>query len=325
MSDKVMIKRVATICLIVILIISVSSCNRIMDEKSDIKKFYELIDADIESTTSCLFFTDPHLNDNNEMFQRHMGYVESLYNKLPLEFCLSGGDWLNSGDINLQAIEKLKFIRDEAYARFGNSIYHILGNHDTNYQGRLDEISPPNSGLLSHATIVDLMFSRQRESYYSFTCNNARFYIFDTGIDWYPQIDNFKREQLHWFAKELLLNDDDNIVLAMHIFTNDLKTPVDFSKHIMLISEAYNNRTTVSINKMIYDFSEAKGCVSCVLCGHCHADFINLDYSIPVVGTTQLKQGDISTFDLCVFNWNDRVLNLIRIGAGSDRVVHMPS
>ena len=306
-------------------ILAMISCsNSKIEYNNIIYKYNELTNYADEVTTSFLFFTDPHLNENNNVFKHYMRTIESVYKQLSLDFCLCGGDWLDSGDTNEQAYYKLKFIDNYMYSLFNDKYYHILGNHDTNYQGRSNENAPIKTGTLEHKTIVDLMFYKFGNSYYSFNKNWVRFFIFDTGLDWEPQMNDFRWEQIHWFAKELCNNDIKNIVIAMHMYTNnDLKTPVDFSKKIMEVSEAYNSRTQILLTEKSYDFSEAIGNISCVLCGHSHADFISYEYKIPIVGTTRLKSDNVPTFDLCVFNWEQKRLNLLRVGAGYDRVVRL--
>lgn len=300
------------------------SCSKTPIETLDVDKFYELIDAAEGESTSFLFFTDPHLHENNETFEHYLRTIEYNYKQVPLEFCLCGGDWLDHGDTNQLAIDKLIFIDDYVHSLFGDNYYPVLGNHDTNYQGRLNSDADIATGGLSHDVIVNLLFREQNNSYYSFQRSNARFFVFDTGLDWYSQMDNFRWEQVCWFAKELQTNIDDNIVIIMHIYTNDLKSPAEFSQYIMQVSESYNERGNISLNGTQYDFSETEGSIACVLCGHCHQDFIDQTYSIPVIGTTHLKTGDVATFDLCVFNWDKKVLNLLRVGAGSDRIVYLP-
>ncbi len=304
-------------------VVAMFSCSKIPIESLDIEKYKELTNYADGTITSFLFFTDPHLNEDNAIFNHYMWSLESVYKSVPLEFCMCGGDWLNSGDTNMQASDKLQFIDDYMYRIFQDNYYSILGNHDTNYQGRLNEESPIASGNLEYESIVNLLFDKHGSSYYTFESNASRFFIFDTGLDWYPQMNDFRWEQLHWYAMELSDNIDENIVIAMHIYTNDLKNPADFSRKIMEISEAYNNRAKILLEDSWYDFSEAIGHVACVLCGHSHTDFIDRTYTIPAVGTTRFTINNVPTFDLCIFNWETNTLNLLRIGVGSDRVVKL--
>ena len=316
-------KRLLLMVCIVISAISAFSCSDTSYELLDVERFYELTRYEEDNITTCIFFTDPHINKQGNQFDRYLKALEDSYYSVPLEFCICGGDWLNNNDTIEQACDKLRFIDGYTYRVFNEHYYPVLGNHDTNYQGRKDDYSDPNTGTLSHETIVDLMFNRQGNSYYSFDGERARFFIFDTGIDWFPQMDDFKWEQIHWFARELQANKFNNNVIVMHIYTIDENTPTIFAGWIMDVIDAYNHKRVISLDEIDYDFSSSEGTVSCALCGHCHTDFIDRTYSIPVVGTTHLKWGDIPTYDLCIFNWEKKVLNLIRVGAGSDRVVQL--
>lgn len=314
------------LCVISCVIAILMSCSKIPVETFDVDKFYELTNGIEEETTSFLFFTDPHINENNSTFEQYLRSLEYNYNRVPLEFCLCGGDWLNNNDTNQQAYGKLRFIADYTYHVFGDNYYPILGNHDTNYQGRYTNESEENAGMLSHEEIVGLLFYRQENSYYAFERNHVKFLILDTGIDWNRQMDAYRWEQAHWFASGLQTNKSNHIVIAMHIYTNDIdgtKSPELFSQYIMEIADAHNNRKAISLNGVEYDFADAYGKVACVLCGHCHEDFITTSYSIPIVGTTHLKDGNIPTFDLCVFNWKQNVLNLLRVGIGHDRIIYL--
>lgn len=303
---------------------TIISCSKNPIEISIVDDFRSIYNS-AGDKTSFLFFTDTHLNENNNIFDQYISCIYDYYDQLPLEFCLCGGDWLNNSDTNQQAYNKLQFIGDFTYGLFKENIYNILGNHDTNYQGKLDENSPKDTGLLSHDTLVNLLFHLQGNSYYTFRSNNARLFIFDTGIDWDFQMNKFRWEQVDWFAKHLETNIDENIIIALHIYSNDIDNPTDFSKHIMEIANAFNDKIDISINGNHYDFYDSIGKIACVLCGHCHTDFIKEEYSIPVIGTTHFKDGDVPTFDLCIFDWEQNILNLIRVGSGVDRIVRLKS
>ena len=108
-----------------------------------------------------------------------------------------------------------------------------------------------------------------------------------------------------------------------HIFTNNTKEPTDFSHNVMRISEAHKNRESILLDGTEYDFSQSKGRVSCVLCGHCHKDFIINKYSIPVIGTTHLRAGNIPTYDIVVFDLEKGFINMIRVGYGDNRMIEI--
>lgn len=299
------------------------SCTKSSIELPEVQEFYRIKNSIEGEMTSFLFFTDPHLNENNSIFEQYLLAIKDRFNRVPLEFCICGGDWLDNNDTNKQAYDKLSYINDYTNRLFGDQYYYILGNHDTNYQGRLTEDSEKFTGLLDHNTIVDLMFSKQGNSYYTIDSKCAKIFVLDTGIDWDNIMDDFRWEQIYWFAKELQGNDNQNVIVAMHIYTNDLETPTIFSGSIMRVIEAYNNKTEISLNGYQYDFKDSIGNVACVLCGHCHKDFVIEASSIPIIGVTHLKDGNIPSFDFCVFDWKQNILNLIRVGTGVNRCVKL--
>ena len=104
-----MIKRLLFI--LFVLISSCCSCSK-LDIDSHIKDFYTEIIQETSYRTSILFFTDPHINQDNAQFRYYLRNIKNYYKALPLEFCLSGGDWLNNNDTYSEAIEKLTFIND---------------------------------------------------------------------------------------------------------------------------------------------------------------------------------------------------------------------
>ena len=133
----------------------------------------------------------------------------------------------------------------------------------------------------------------------------------------------FRWQQAHWLSNELLLNADDNIVIVMHMFLYDGKTASEFSRNIMNILEAHKLRSVISLEGKEYDFSRSKGQVACVLCGHCHKDFVINDYSIPVIGTTHFRSGNMPTYDIIVFDWERGIMNMIRVGSGDNRIINI--
>ena len=66
---------------------------------------------------SFLYFTDPHLLSYEDYFGEevkteltsYFASAKMIYEQLPLSFCICGGDWLNAGDTQAVAKEKLLF------------------------------------------------------------------------------------------------------------------------------------------------------------------------------------------------------------------------
>lgn len=296
------------------------SCSKYFVKSEIQDSFTQIMQETSNNRTAFLFFTDPHINEDNIQFREYLGNIKKYYEALPLEFCLSGGDWLNNNDTCSEAIEKLTFINAITQDYFGPKFYSLLANHDTNYQGLPDGDDEGQTAELSHDQLVDLLFKKVGNTYYSIKNEYSVFYVLDSGIDWDVKMSPFRWEQCHWLANELLTNEEENIVIAMHIFTNNRKDPTELSHNVMRISEAHKNRESILLDGTEYDFSKSKGRVACVLCGHCHKDFTINDYSIPVVGTTHLRAGNTPTYDLIVFDWERGLMNMIRVGYGEDRI-----
>ena len=111
-------------------------------EVSRILEQYVRLSTQRSATESFLFFTDPHLLSYNDYFGEDVKtYLTScftsakmIYDQLPLSFCICGGDWLNAGDTQAVAKEKLLFADGLMKSMFSR-YYKMFGNHDTNYQG----------------------------------------------------------------------------------------------------------------------------------------------------------------------------------------------
>ena len=129
-------------------------------------------------------------------------------------------------------------------------------------------------------------------------------------------------------AENLLNNNDNNITLLIHIFTNqtlaDLEsnpTAQNLAENITLIAQAFNNKTSITLNSITYDFSNTTGTINYLQCGHTHYD-ANLVYNdIPIIITRNTTQSAPYSFDLCYVDYDESKLHLIRIGNGSDRVI----
>lgn len=302
--------------------VALFGCSKYTGAIKDIEYFQSLYN-DIGNKTAFLFFTDPHMDHQSKRFKPYLTSVKATYDRLPLEFCICGGDWLNDKDTQDQAIDKLKHIDSFLEDCWGDDQYMILGNHDTNYQGKYQNSSEPNTGIIDHERLVNILFHKQGNSYYTFSKDNTLFVILDTGIDWEHEMCDFRWEQIQWLANILSNNNYEHIILCFHIFSNNLPQSEVFANNILELCETFNNRGVVELYKNHYDFCNAYGVVSCCICGHNHSDFINYDYSIPVIGTTQFKEGDMPTYDLCLVDWDKNIMYMIRVGEGKNRFVEL--
>lgn len=313
-----------------------------------------------ETVESFLFFTDPHLSPasryetmTESIRDKHISLVQKVYNSLPIDNCICGGDLLNYHDSNAEALSELGYF--DAYMRKLFKNYHpVFGNHD---------FAPYSTvhGLrvgLNNTDIRNIWFRDEKETYYSFEGLHTKFYILNSGPSYVkdmttttstyaPSITNLRWEQVHWFANSLLSDNPQYGVVISHMYSNG--TPLTwneehseafsdgyfpFAKHIREVAIAYNNRETITKNGYTYDFSNATGKILFYLCGHSHFDFVDTTMELPVVCTTNLEGGVwnpsrqdcdynlVTTFDNMLIDFTNQKLYAVRVGSGKSRIVN---
>ena len=289
---------------------------------------YAALVNDSEETEQFLYFTDPHLmgysNDATSFvskFESYVATIKSYVESTPVTFSMCGGDWLNSGDKPSVAKWKLGLIHG-ACKRLGK-FCGVVGNHDTNYQG-VDENDTANSGMLANQTIANAMFGGEHKNYYKFDGTNTRFYVFDSGTDWDNTMTAYRWEQVAWFANGLLTDDKAHSSVSIHIWYTNFNDPTadtisNLATNIASVIAAYNGRTTVTLNGSTYDFSSCIGHVEFIICGHTHFDKSGTSGTIPVVNTLNTQKGSTPSFDLVYVDYDNRTLNTVRVGTGSNR------
>lgn len=286
----------------------------------------------VEAPADCesfLFFTDPHLLEfsdyESEMYE-FIAQIQKYYNSTPTTFCLCGGDWLGNSDLPGEACFKLGYINGFMHSMFKDCVM-LVGNHDTNYQGKKDAESAKNTTRLSAQSIVDLWYRREGKCYFKYKGANTTFYCFDTGTEnqTLAAYDNYGWEQATWFANSLLTDDSSHIAIAAHILYYSGTSIQPLTSQILAIAQAYNDRTSISVNGVSYDYSAKNGKVEFEISGHLHADNVVTINDIPCILTTHVRANvDLGpTFDLVLADYTNRKVHLIRVGSGSDRVVNL--
>ncbi len=297
--------------------------------------FYGDIVNGIPAVDDCeafLWFTDPHLftgSDNgiNEK-EDYIGQIQKIYNSTPTTFALCGGDWLGHSDTPDMACFKLGYINGICKSMF-DRCYMLVGNHDTNYQGKKDADSATYSTRLSRTAIKNLWYRDTGKAYYDFYGTNTHFYCFDTGIENQELSfdNNYGYEQAEWFAENLMKDTSKHIALAAHIYYyNSANVVQPLTKILLEIASAYNRRAIMRVNGKFYNFSGVTGRVEFMLAGHSHEDYTVID-GIPVVvtldcGNKQTYTADCS-FDLVFVDYDHRKIKCIRAGVGSDREINL--
>ena len=292
----------------------------------------------VTAPTDCesfLFFTDPHLlmwSGWEQECYEFIAQIQKYYNSTPTTFCLCGGDWLGNDDLPSTACYKMGYIDGFMHSMFDN-VYMLVGNHDTNYQGKLTSESARFTTRLSNQSIVDLWYRKQKKAYFSFNGANTKFYAFDTGIESQAlaSLDNYGWEQVAWFANALLSDDSEHIAITAHILyynydASDLSQGIQpLMDYVLRIAQAYNNRTSITVNGTTYDYSSRTGKVEFCIGGHTHADATGTLYGIPFVLTLNVRNNVSlgASFDLVFVDYDSNKIELVRVGAGEDRTVNL--
>lgn len=306
-----------------------------------------------------LFFTDPHLTPNSryeEMTEairdRFISTLQKYYNSLPMDFCICGGDWLNSNHPNNTDCEWLGYC--DAYMRkLFRNYYPVFGNHDNN------PYTPSNTesnwlNALTYPTVMNLMFRENGRTYYSFDGLNTKFYVMNSGVSFikgmtnstYSRLVSNRWPQIEWLGNALLQDDAENSVIVMHIYSNasnptnwfSVETGYraygihDLGNNVKLLVTAYNNRQSITLNGITYNFANCNGRVMFIHCGHTHFDYVDTTGEIPIISTTNLEGGHlvngevvydlVPTFDCCMNDIDNSALYMTRVGAGVSRIVN---
>ena len=283
-------------------------------------KFAELFNG-TDKVESFIFFTDPHLTGGRSGYESQMrSYLKTLktyYDATPTNFVVCGGDWLGNADTINEACFKLGFINGTMRSLV-EPYYPVVGNHDTNYQGKSTAESTELDGTLTNETIRNLFVPGEQSNYYSFDGTNTRFYVLDTGIDWGGEtMDDYRWEQVAWLADKLVTDDKPYSAIFLHIGKAAL------AQNVYSLCQAYNSATTIVLNGVTYDFTDCTGRVKYAIAGHTHADAVEVISGIILVTTTQMRDGNTPTFDLCLANYDNDVLHLVRVGSGAGRTISL--
>ena len=276
----------------------------------------EVMDAGLKSD-KFLFFSDPHCLSGNyyDNITGMMATIQKYYNSTPTDFIVCGGDWLGNSDDKNSAAYKLSLVKGLGKSILGNTeFYNLIGNHDTNYQG---------NPTLTENQLRNIWYSGKK-CYYEINKENCTYYALDTGLDNDDTLTTYRYEQLEWLCNKLITNDTDNSAILMHIVfinSNDSSVISQMAGKVGDIIQAYNNKNDITINGNNYDFSSSNGSIRFVLCGHVHKDFNILLGGVPCVSTINTGAGGTGTasFDLCIADFDNNLLKMIRVGSGNDR------
>ena len=281
---------------------------------ADFNKLYKGLSTNIDSF---LFMTDPHLMGTNGTFNEktlinNLNKLEKIYNSIPVEYFICGGDWLNNGDTKDEACFKLGYVDGFMKSKFRN-YYPVLGNHDTNYQGKDTSESEPYTGELESDAVINLMFNKFQQMYYSFKGNNNMNYVLDTGLDSSNEMTDYRWSQITWLANQLNTDDPEHAIVIMHIVwldsSHNLGCMVD---PVTKLIKAFNNHTSVILNSVEYDFTGTTGHIDYVLSGHTHYDYNDTINNVLCIATT--KYDSYHSYDIIINDYENSKAYFYRVG-----------
>lgn len=279
---------------------------------------------------SFAFFTDPHVagfadNQRNETnMANYCKRVQKVINASPCSFAVCGGDWLNNSTTMDEACYRLGYVKGIA-KHLLDGCYLVNGNHDTNYQGKLDSNSENYTGRLTDATIAAIAFrdTDTKKAYYSFDGAVAKCYVLDTGIEHSTML-SYDWEQVAWLAGKLAEDDPAHAIIFLHIITDNGSVQTNTGNFAALV-QAYNAHTTVTLNSVTYDFTSCTGHVDFWVGGHTHTDSSGTLGGIPYFITgTKSYNSDVPLVDLVLVDYDADKIKLIRAGGtGSNRTIDL--
>jgi len=289
---------------------------------------YGALFKDKANVESFAFFTDPHTlgfadaERNETRMKNSFKRIQKVYNSTPCSFMVCGGDWLNNSTTKDEACYRLGYLKGISKNMF-KDFYLVLGNHDTNYQGKADSESENWTGRLTDETVAAIMFrdTPTKKAYYSFDGSNSKCYVLDTGIEHNTML-AYDWEQVDWLAEQLITDDADHAVIFLHILMQSDAVQTNTSNFGFLV-EAYNSHTTIVLNSKTYDFTGCTGHVDFWVAGHTHQDSTGTLGGIPYfITATNTYSSDVPLIDLVLVDYDSKTLNLIRVGGtGSDRTI----
>ena len=303
--------------------------TRVHDEIPNVGGAVELYSDKIKDFTSTfqyskncetfLFFTDPHIQPKDTgslaTYNNYIGAVERVYNQAPFSFVCCGGDWLDNNDTKREACQYLGYITGDLARRFGDNFVSVIGNHDTNYQGRATDASAmgANDGRFNEHVVANLfkyprftINNRTNNSRdYCFDTDTTRYIVINTTTDWdtkYMGDGGYWRdsEKVHLLCEMLATNTKPNVVVLLHIGFNiasgshvidprlyaKVATYDGVTEHGLLgVMHEFNMKRSSAFRPVYndpsteWDFTKSIGKVRYILSGHTHADHSDIHNS----------------------------------------------
>lgn len=285
--------------------------------------------------TTFLWYNDAHLSYSARCSVSILKYLQDRTN---IRFVNFGGDIVSDNDEveHNEIISQLNEWREETLEL--NNHHSVVGNHDddieefANRQDLYDFLIGDEGGKITDENnkfcyYVDNQTEKTRYIYLSTGFDET------TGDDISFLVNTLSSTQKDW-----------HIVLVSHIWFvyNSTETPTegyvpDFAKVIFDVVDAYNARTSGITSGVYYDFAHAGAKVEFCIGGHTHVDFdFRTNGGIPVIlnetdsyhlrgENKSLHETDESSVSVIIADYDNRVVNIIRVGRGQSRRVSLSS
>ena len=252
-----------------------------------------------------LFFTDPHDMTGFEDYEvlDHFAMIRTMYENSPAQYVLCGGDWLNTDHTIAEAKYAVGRVPNLMRNQICERSYTVIGNHDLN-------VERPKDASMTETELANIWFDRE-VGYY--TVESRTCFMFDSGTQ-SKAMTEYRWTQLDWFANKLLANTKPHLFGVIHIIglnmnSDQTGTLPELGDNITAVADAFNQRTTITMNEIAYDFTNATGTFHFMLSGHYHVDFSYTHHNIPVVYTAAGRQ-----VDCCYIDFTENKLKTVRVG-----------
>ena len=299
----------------------VAKIDKALPSETKLKQYAALFNG-TDEVEGFLFLTDPHvinwttMSENQKTVTGDLQIIRDYYTSTPTSFVLCTGDWINDDYTGDEACFLLGMVRGLWKTWFDNGCFAV-GNHEYNDCGEQ---------ILDTNTVHNLLLPHEEKNYYTYDGNRTKFYVLDTGRLGTGHTE-YGWEQIDWLAKKLIEDNAEHSAIASHIWyiadEDGTLVLTPFADAVLRLAQAYNDRTTITLNEKTYDFVSATGYVEFAMGGHKHVDKNAEEYGIPVILSTTVTINGYGkpTFDLVLVNYTNRKINFVRIGSHKDRTV----
>lgn len=272
------------------------------------------------SGDSFVFITDYHIDTNT---QHSPSLIKYIMKKCGINNIVFGGDALNSETTKAAAYTKIELFM-EMFRRLGIDLRCIVGNHEFNNPSGSSEYA---SIQLSDGEVYPFMVKKEETNSFAKLGTTLAYYI-----------DNPTQKIRYIYIPCTYTSDISSEVSTWVI--NAMNSAEDGYNIILIAHNALESDGSMvaSFGSIATAFDALIGTTKkpvCIICGHQHRDRVtSTSGGIPIIATTCdsniQEQGGLDrtagttgeqAFDVFQVNTNARTIKIVRIGAGSDRVV----